>query len=74
MATTRKRSERTEPEREWDGALDVEVTDPVDTMPKRAKDLPTQNGGAMRAVFAYLLDEDAPIPPSPPPVKAAKKR
>jgi hypothetical protein len=37
----------------------------VAAMPPRAAKLPTQNGQAMRTVFAYLLDEDDPPPPPP---------
>jgi hypothetical protein len=74
MATTRKRLEPAE----WDGAyLVAPVDDEVDTMPRRAAGLPTQNGGAMRAVFAYLLDEDPPpVEASPPatPAPAARSR
>jgi len=70
MATKRNRPET----EEWDGEYVVEpVSDEVDAMPKRAAGLPTQNGSAMRAVFAYLLDEDAPPAPPPPP-KATRKR
>jgi hypothetical protein len=37
-----------------------------DSMPPRAARLPSQNGKAMRTVFAYLLDEDDAPPPSGP--------
>jgi hypothetical protein len=60
---------------DWDGLFDgPEAPDAPagDTMPKRARGLPTQNGGAMRSVFAYLLDEDAPPPPPSPPPKRRK--
>jgi hypothetical protein len=61
---------------EWDGAFDgPDAPDarPADAMPARAARLPTQNGTAMRAVFAYLLDEDAP-PPPPPPARGKRKK
>ena len=65
-------TKRPEPE-EWD--LDyVSASAPADqTMPKRAAKLPTQNGPAMRAVFAYLLDEASP-PPAPEPEPTKKRR
>lgn len=44
----------------------------AESMPPRAAKLPSQNGTAMRTVFAYLLDEDDGPPPSGPPRK--KKR
>ncbi len=65
------------PQGEWDGAYDVETpADPVDAMPRRARDLPSQNATQMRVVFAYLLDEDPPPPTEAPPakVKATRKR
>lgn len=56
---------------EWDGSYDVEVEPTAEApMMKRAKTLPTQNGSAMRAVFAYLLDEDDAPPPAGPPAPA----
>ncbi len=66
MATKRR-----EPE-DWD--LNYPGVDaPADqTMPKRAAGLTTQDGAAMRAVFAHFLD-DAPAPP-PPPADAKKRK
>lgn len=58
---------------EWDGSYDPDGPDPVDAMPRRAKELPSQNGIAMRAVFAYLLDEDGPPPASGPASTGAGK-
>jgi hypothetical protein len=58
---------------EWDGSYDPDGPDPVDAMPRRARELPSQNGTAMRAVFAYLLDEDSPAATPAPPAKGKKK-
>ena len=54
---------------DWDEPYGPQVPDaPAGaSMPPRAARLPSQNGPAMRNVFAYLLDEDpAPLPPPPP--------
>ncbi len=56
----------------WDFAAGPSVPDDApagETMPRRAARLPTQNGTAMRDVFAYLLDEDSAAPPAAPPRK-----
>jgi hypothetical protein len=64
----------------WDwtpGPPNLDETPAAPPMPKRAQGLPTQNGGKMRDVFAYLLDEDAappPAAPAAPPAPAAKKK
>jgi len=46
----------------WDGAAGPPDAPAGASMPPRAAVLPTQNGQAMREVFAHLLDEDAPPP------------
>lgn len=50
---------------DWDFRAGPVVPDQPagETMPRRAAGLANQNGPAMRSVFAYLLDEDAPPPP-----------
>jgi hypothetical protein len=59
----------------WDGAAGPpEAGRPAgEPMPRRAAGLPSQDGPAMRAVFAYLLDEDA-APPASPPAPSPKTR
>jgi hypothetical protein len=88
MATTKRPQDAGEPARttapagadqsgnDWDFRAGPSVPDrPAgETMPRRAAKLPNQNGNAMRSVFAYLLDEDAPPPPeSPAPRPRTKK-
>jgi hypothetical protein len=59
---------------EWDGSYFLPDDAPAgETLPKRAARLPTQNGPAMRDVFAYLLDEDSAAPTAGP-APAAKNR
>jgi hypothetical protein len=76
MAKTRKGSPPPDAV-DWDGAFDgpdVPDASAAEAMPARAARLPTQDGAAMRAVFAYLLDEDAPEPPLAPPARGRRRK
>jgi hypothetical protein len=60
---------------DWDGSYIVPDDAPAgETLPKRAARLPTQNGPAMRDVFAYLLDEESAAPTAGPAAAAKSKK
>jgi hypothetical protein len=53
-------------EPDWDVEYPHAGASSEPAMPKRAAQLPTQNGPAMRAVFDYLVDDLGPPPPPDP--------
>jgi hypothetical protein len=60
---------------DWDFRAGPAVPDAPagETMPRRASRLSSQDGAAMRSVFAYLLDEEPAPAASPPPSPRSKK-
>jgi len=56
---------------DWSSGPPVPAAPAGETMPRRASGLASQNGPAMRSVFAYLLDEETA--PTPEPAKPKKR-